>query len=400
VRVVLSIDSVHFPLTGIGRYTFELARNLPRSDPELALTLMRGGRFLQQMPEPRECGGAGPDAGSGGTGGARRMLGHPWVRNRVQRSPLAISLHRRLVGWRQARLLRPYADAVYHGPNFYLPRFAGPSVVTIHDLSVFAWAHCHPRGRVKVLQDEIARSVRRADLILTDSEFTRREVAGYFGLPEARVRAVALGSAPGFAPRSPAALAPLLQRWSIEPEGYCLYAGTIEPRKNLDALLDAYQALPAVVRDRWPLVLCGYEGWQSGDLHARMSRAARDGWLKYLGYVADEHLPLLFAGARLFAYPSLYEGFGLPVLEAMASGVPVVCSDSASLPEVVGDAGALCAAEDVDGLRSLLHRGLEDEAWRVRARERGLARARSFSWRRCARETFAAYQSARAGAPG
>jgi glycosyltransferase involved in cell wall biosynthesis len=395
MKVVLSIDSVHFPLTGIGRYTYELASNLPCAAPALTLTLMSGGRFLERLPVQADGSDAGgSDSGNRGLSGAAwRALRSRLARNLVQRSALAVSLHRQLVGRRQARLLEPYADAVYHGPNFYLPRFDGRSVVTIHDLSVFSWAHCHPPGRVRVLQDEIAASVQRADMVITDSEFTRREVAEHFGLPDSRTRAVALGSSAAFAPRAAVELAPVLQRWGLEPDGYCLYAGTIEPRKNLDTLLDAYESLPRAVRRRWPLVLCGYEGWQSSNLHARMARASKEGWSKYLGYVTEDDLPMLYAGARLFAFPSLYEGFGLPVLEAMASGVPVVCSDSASLPEVVGDAGAMCSAQDAGALRRLLHRGLEDEAWRSPARDAGLARAQRFSWRRCAAETFAAYQA-------
>ena len=234
-------------------------------------------------------------------------------------------------------------------------------------------------------------------MVLTDSEFTRREVGEFFNLAADRVTAVPLGVSPGFAPRCSAELIPALVRWGLEPNGYCLYAGTIEPRKNLDRLLDAYQALPQRTRLRWPLVLCGYQGWQSAALHARIQRASAQGWAKYLGYAAADDLPLLYAGARLFAFPSLYEGFGLPVLEAMASGVPVVCSDSSSLPEVIGDAGATCAAEDVDALTVILCRGIEDEGWRAQARTAGLRRAASFSWRRCAGETSSVYRSVASG---
>ena len=387
MKVVLSVDSVHYPLTGIGRYTCELAKNLQLADAQLDLKMMFGDRFIDALPGDALPGDAQP--------AETRRNGSSLLRLRrlLQHSPLAVSLYRQLASVRRSRFLELHSDAVFHGPNFYLPRFAGRSVVTIHDLSVFSWAHCHPKGRVKVLQGEIARSVRRADMVLTDSEYTRTEVAEFFNLEPERVRAVSLGASAAFAPRSDHELAPVLARWGLEPNGYCLYAGTIEPRKNLDVLLDAYQALPPGTRRRWPLVLCGYQGWQSAALHARIDKATGEGWARYLGYVSADDLPLLYAGARLFAFPSLYEGFGLPVLEAMASGVPVVCSTSSSLPEVVGSAGAMCAAEDTDALTKLLDRGLEDETWRVRARSEGLARAASFSWGRCARETLDAYRA-------
>jgi glycosyltransferase involved in cell wall biosynthesis len=388
MKVVLSVDAVHFPLTGIGRYTYELAKYLRLADAQLDLKLMFGDRFIDALPGDALPGDAqGPEATRDGSQLLR-------LRRLLQHSPLVVSLYRQVASRRRCRLLELHKDAVFHGPNFYLPRFAGYSVVTIHDLSVFSWAHCHPRGRVKVLQGEITRSVKLADMVLTDSEFTRTEVAEFFNLTPDRIRAVPLGASAGFAPRADHELAPVLARWGLRPNGYCLYAGTIEPRKNLDVLLDAYQALPLRTRRRWPLVLCGYQGWQSAALHSRIDKATGEGWARYLGYVSADDLPLLYAGARLFAFPSLYEGFGLPVLEAMASGVPVVCSTSSSLPEVVGSAGAMCAPGDTDALTKLLSRGLEDEDWRAWTRREGLARAASFSWARCARQTLDAYRAA------
>jgi alpha-1,3-rhamnosyl/mannosyltransferase len=177
------------------------------------------------------------------------------------------------------------------------------------------------------------------------------------------------------------------------PGAYTLFTGTVEPRKNIGTLLDAYSRLPAALRGRCPLVVCGYRGWQSDALHRRLEEAQAQGWVKYLGFVSNEMLPLLMAGARLFAYPSVYEGFGLPVLEAMASGVPVVCSNATTLPEVTGGAAAMHEPNDVDTLLVCLQQGLEDGTWRHEARERGLVRADQFSWERCASETMAVYKA-------
>ncbi|KYP95475.1 mannosyltransferase, partial [Sodalis-like endosymbiont of Proechinophthirus fluctus] len=173
--------------------------------------------------------------------------------------------------------------------------------------------------------------------------------------------------------------------------GYTLFTGTIEPRKNLMVLFSAYEQLPLKLRQRYPLVISGYKGWGSGAEHQRLERGSREGWVSYLGYVAQEELPILFAAARLFVFPSLYEGFGLPVLEAMASGVPAVCSNVASLPEVANDAALTCDPRDVDALSEGIARGLQDDVWRVETIDAGLARAQMFSWQRCAQDTIKAY---------
>jgi alpha-1,3-rhamnosyl/mannosyltransferase len=183
-----------------------------------------------------------------------------------------------------------------------------------------------------------------------------------------------------------------LTRYELHADGYSLYAGTIEPRKNIDTLLDAYSSLSPSLRNRIPLVLCGYRGWGGEKLHVRIESAVREGWVKFLGYVPDYDLPKLFSGARLFVFPSLYEGFGLPVLEAMSSGTPVISSNAASLPEVAGDAATLFNPLDAEALRELLTQGLEDKDWRQAARHKGLLRAKEFSWEKCAEKTLSVYK--------
>jgi alpha-1,3-rhamnosyl/mannosyltransferase len=289
------------------------------------------------------------------------------------------------------RALRGYEDHIYHGTNFYLPPFYGKCVATFHDLSVYSWACCHPPERVRYMRKELILAVKRADLLLTDSEYVRHEVASFFGLSLEKVRAVPLASSGEFYPRNLSEIKKGLSELGLVPEGYCLFSGTIEPRKNIDTLIDAYAQLPARDRIRWPLVLTGYRGWKSGTLHDRIEAASRQGWVRYLGYVPMRDLPLLFSGARLFVFPSLYEGFGLPVLEAIASGVPVVCSNSSSLPEVAGGAAAMCEAMDGNRLCELIARGLEDSAWRAAAIQQGLENSKRFSWKRCAEETLKAY---------
>lgn len=378
MKIILSIDSVRFPLTGIGRYTFELARHLKEIADIEQLRFLSGYRFAS-LPEPMQSAME--------TGLSTRHL-----RGRLFKNPLTIGLYSRVSPLLKQVALRGYTDHVFHGPNFYIPPFEGPSVCTFHDLSIFTWAHCHPPERVRYMRTEIAKTLKRADMLITDTDFTRREVAAYFGWSLDKIRVVPLACSEEFRPRCFEELNPILTKHSLTWQGYSLYVGTIEPRKNLEVLLDAYALLPPTIRQQWPLVMVGYKGWRSEQLHARIEAAVKEGWVTYLGFVEADELPLLYAGARVFVFPSLYEGFGLPLLEAMASGIPVVCSNAATLPEVTGDAAAMCDPQDVDGLSELINRALQDESWRKLAIKKGLLQAGRFSWKRCAEETAAVYK--------
>ncbi|WP_152227001.1 glycosyltransferase family 1 protein [Pseudomonas sp. SCB32] len=375
MKVILSVEPVRFPLTGIGRYTYELARQLQTSPELTELRLFSGTGFVDQLPVATE---------SGGTSHRLKRL--------VQNSRLATEAYRVLTPILKRRALRGYGDYLYHGPNFYLPPFAGRSVATFHDLSPFLWSDCAPMERVRYMQKELRLALERGSAFITDSEFNRQELISQFSLSPEKVHSVPLAASEEFLPRSEQDIAPTLARHNLTYDGYSLYVGTIEPRKNLLNLLEAYRKLPIAVRQRWPLILTGYAGWRSQAIHEAIGKGAREGWARYLGFAPAADLPHLFAGARLFCFPSLYEGFGLPVLEAMQSGVPVVCSDSSSLPEVAGEAALACAPADVDGMAGLLLRGLEDEAWRQAAKVAGITQAAKFSWKRCALETQRVYK--------
>jgi len=380
MKLILSVEPVRFPLTGIGRYTYELASRLQHSGDITDLRFFAGRSFLPSLPTAA--------SQSDAVHGLKRF---------VQKNALAVEAYRLLMPYLRKRALKGMEDFIYHSPNYYLPPFAGRNVATFHDLSPFTWAHCHAPQIARYLQKELKVTLERADALITDSHFTRQELADYFAWPIERIHAVPLASSPEFHPRSEQALRETLTRHGLQAGGYSLFVGTIEPRKNIETLLDAYSRLPLPLRQRWPLILTGYHGWRSEAIHARIAQAQQQGWARYLGFVASEDLPLLYAGARLFAFPSHYEGFGLPVLEAMSSGVPVVCSNSSSLPEVAGNAALMCAPDDVEGMSGLLQRGLEDEPWRRAAVGRGLEHAAGFSWERCAQATVEVYHKVSEG---
>jgi alpha-1,3-rhamnosyl/mannosyltransferase len=295
---------------------------------------------------------------------------------------------------RESKALQPYRNAVFHGPNYYLPKHEGPCLTTFHDLSVFKYPEFHPQTRLNYMGKELPKALKRADVIITDSNYTREEVIDYSGFDPSRVLAIPLAASEEFKLRSENECQETLRRFQLTYKNYVLYAGTLEPRKNLNSLLDAYESLPEKLRLHTPLVVAGYKGWRSDDVHERLKKAHSAGWAKYLGFVSAKDLSILFSAAKSFVYPSIYEGFGLPVLEALASGVPVVCSDTTSLPEVAGGCALMCDHADVNALVQLLTKSLEDQEWRQTAITKGLQQAATFSWQKTVNKTLDAYRLA------
>jgi alpha-1,3-rhamnosyl/mannosyltransferase len=201
-----------------------------------------------------------------------------------------------------------------------------------------------------------------------------------------------LGVDARFFPRTADATASPLSGFDLTHGRYFLAVGTLEPRKNVLTTLHAHSRLPQHVRAAYPLVVAGMRGWLTATISRELELAQTRGFVRVLGHVDDEALPALYAGAVMLSYPSVYEGFGLPPLEAMASGIPVAVSNRASLPEVVGDAGIVLEPHDVDGLTSIMQRIIDDSEFAADLIERGLAQARSFTWERCASLTMQCWE--------
>ena len=375
MNVILSVEPVRFPLTGIGRYTYELAKGLQASKDLVSLRLVSGTRFIDQLPVP-----------------AHETSGAHGLKRLIQKSGTAMELYRRLMPLLRAQTLRGHEDFIYHGPNFSLPPFPGLKVATIHDLSAFKWPETQDPVKVRYLQKELRKTLDSADALITVSEYVRQELADFADWPLEKIHAVPLAAGPEFRPRTEDEVRPVLERHDLNYQGYSLFVGTIEPRKNIIRLLDAYELLPKAIRQKWPLILTGYRGWKSDDIHARIKNAERQGWAKYLGFLPSEELPLLYSGARLFVFLSLYEGFGLPVLEAMQSGVPVVCSDRASLPEVAGEAALLKNPDDLEGLAEAFLLVLDSDEYRERLILTANQQTKQFTWQRCTTEAISVYQ--------
>jgi glycosyltransferase involved in cell wall biosynthesis len=300
--------------------------------------------------------------------------------------------------WREHVLLplacrREQVDLV-HCPKSAIPFFSPcPTVVTLHDLIPLRHPETEKLAARIYWRLQIPVAARRSSFIITDSEHARGEIMADFRVAPERIRAVMLGFDPRMlTPRNPSAGAAIREKYAL-PEGYILYVGTIQPRKNIDTLIEAY----ALLRDGRPdlpkLVIVGRKGWLYDRLFARIAELGMTGDVLFTGFVPDEELPHLYDGARLFAYLSFFEGFGLPPLEAMACGVPVITSDTTSLPEVVGDAGITVSPADVAAVAAAIARILDDDEFARMLGERGAKRARLFSWEAAALETLEIYRS-------
>ena len=303
-----------------------------------------------------------------------------------------------LTGYLPFRLARLAAD-VYHGPAVFLPlvKLGYRTVVTIHDLVSFLFPQTVPRKYAVYMRLMTRLAVRSADRIIAVSESTRDDLRRVLRVPDDKVVVIHEAVAPEFAV-SPGAdgIAAIVHRYGIR-RPYCLFVGNVEPRKNLARLVEAFGLLRA--RSAPQLVLVGTRGWLYNGILAAVEAQGGAPDIVFTGYVPPADLPALYAGAVCFVFPSLYEGFGLPVLEAMAAGAPVVASRVGAIPEVAGDAALLVDARRPGELAEAIETVLADATLRARLIERGRARARLFTWEAVARETLEVYElvGARAG---
>lgn len=268
-----------------------------------------------------------------------------------------------------------------------------PEIVTIYDLSFFKYPEMFPGSQRAYLQGQTARSARGAARVITISASSRDDVQALFGVPASAIDIVYPGVDPRYRPL-PAAEVAAFQAQETLPEQVLLHVGTLQPRKNVPALLEA---LARLGRPEVLLVLIGGKGWMYEEIYALVERLNLREQVRFAGYVADEALPLWYNAAKALVFPSVYEGFGLPVVEALACGTAVVAANASSIPEAGGEAALYFEPHDVAGLASQLARVLDGEADLARRRAAGLAQARQFSWARAGQETAAAYRRVLAG---
>lgn len=357
-------------LTGIQRYARCLYREMEKLS-EVSVDYFNGISCHPSMPEQRDA--------------------QVWAKKteRLWQIPPTVFTELRILHWlaleqRLNMLAHSKRFDLYHETTSFPAAVKRlPVVHTIYDLSLLKHREKHPRERVMLFDFFFKRRLPYAMHILAISEFMRQEILEDLRLPADRVTAVPLAPEAVFHQRPAEQIAQVLARagW---PSEYLLFVGTLEPRKNLPLLLQAL----ARSKTRVPLILAGWQGWGGPDWGSELKRLNLQERVVCTGYVDEETLACLYSGAAAVVYPSWYEGFGLPVLEAMACGCPVICSNTSSLPEVAGDAAIFVGPEDAEGLAHALDTVLDDSALRQSLVQRGLMRAAEFSWENTATRTL------------
>lgn len=373
MRVAFNASPLLSPLTGIGQYTLNLARELQARD-DVELDLFYSYTWSRELR-------SAPSASIGALKrSVKRWLPYPYELSR------AVQQYFFTHGTQHNRA------ALYHEPSFLPFRFAGPTVITVHDLSWIRFPDTHPPQRVKIMNKLLPRAIASASHILVVSDFVRQEVIDHYRLDPSRVTTTPLAPRPVFFPRNATERRDVLARHRLTDQSYFLYVGTLEPRKNVEVSLRAHALLPEAMRRRVPLVLVGMRGWLTSRLETEIEPAIQQGECIPFGFVPDSDLASLYSGASAVLYPSIYEGFGMPPLEAMACGTPVIMSNASSLPEVAGSAAILHDPHDVKSACEAMRRLIEDDAERQLRAAASLAQAKRFSWRRCADQTVAVYR--------
>ena len=363
-RIGIDARLTFYSQAGISQYTQHLVGQLARLDPESSYLL------LQSRKDRRNLASAANQ---------RRVACWTPAHHRFERRALGIET-------------LPLRLDLLHSPDFIPPHSKHfRSVITVHDLAFLRYPEFMTVASRRYYNDQIEAATRRADHIIAVSEATRADLLELLAVPAGKISVIYEAADERFRPLSGEEVSAQLKAYDLTP-GYALFVGTFEPRKNIDGLLRAYAILRSDLPDAPRLVMVGKRGWLDDDLLPLVAELGLEEHVRWLESVPYSQLQAIYNGAGVLCMPSYYEGFGLPVLEAMACGKPVIVANRSSLPEVVGDAGVLVNPDDTTEIAAAMQRVLSDNDYAESLSRAGLARAATFSWEKAARETLAVYR--------
>jgi len=379
MKIIIDSSPLRNTLTGVGQYTRYLIENLAEIDKKNSYTLFnvsQQDKAWRNILAPRS------------------NISYKTVCSTRLRS-LCYRAVRKLFGAPIDLFVEPFTkNKIFFFPNYLqLPlRKNVKSIIVIHDLSfIFQRQYVHESNQ-KYLESNLMHSVKNASHICADSEHTKKEILQHYKIDENKISVIT----PAISHQTFNAIPQhddqaIVKQYQLT-KPYILFTGTLEPRKNIIGLLNAYENLPAHLQQEYTLVLVGGKGWLDEEIHHKISELNHLD-IKCTGYVPDEHLPALYRQASLFVYPSFYEGFGLPPLEAMACGTPVISSNTSAIPEVVGSAGILIDPHQPQQLTKAISSVLSDANLAAKMREQGLIQAQQFCWKKSAQQLLQLFQA-------
>jgi len=390
LRIGVDLVPLRPPLTGVGNYEFYLlAALLNRPDAPHICGFAQSSwakvdkHYIDEFRPILEAGGA---RGTWSWADQSKRL--------LQRSNIA----RRAYSWIRRRTFERSYDAkdlaLFHAFAYVAPgNLRVPVIPVVYDLSFVRFPETHPPARLQSLR-ALPKQLQAAPVVHTISHFSAREIADVFGISLSRIAVIYPGVNPSFDRAPSENSAGVLAHYKLEAGEFFLTVSTLEPRKNLRSLVIAYSRLSPAFRNSLPLCVVGAAGWGSLDMPEGSQALEREGSLRFLGFVPNQHLQTLYTNARAMFYPSIYEGFGMPVIDALACGATVVCSDASSIPEVAGQVARYVAPLDIDGWFREIQRAAEDVEYDIQERNRRQLHAQKFTWARAAEQTLELYQRA------
>ncbi|MFA0349125.1 glycosyltransferase family 4 protein [Vibrio sp. 10N.222.55.C6] len=375
-KLLINVSPIREPLTGIGYYTLNILNELLSRDMDV-IGIRNGKLLTPEVLVELVSQFQNPTSNDKPLSSKKRL-----VVEFLRAIPGVYQLKNYLLSLRAQKQLKNLANQgyVYFEPSFVPFDYEGVTITTVHDLSFLSHPSFHPATRVSYLTNKMQSSITKSDHIVVDSDFILKELHDFFPDSKEKSSTLYLGVADSFRPYAKDECYGLLRSLKIKHNHFVLSVATLEPRKNLSKLIDAYKLLPSSVRNQYPLVLAGDQGWKNIELMNNAKELVERGQIIFTGYLADDDLKHLYASAAAFVYPSLYEGFGLPVIEAMASGSPVITSNIGATAEVAASGALLVNPCDEVAISKAILRLIQCPGDKANLSKCGIDRASTFKW--------------------
>ncbi len=374
MKILIDAFPLTAPKSGVGYYTYHLLKNLQALySKNNDFTYFYGRKFSKKIAEKQETLDIATRA----------------VLKNIIRNPYRLTQPvKELIFKVGSKIIRP---DIYHETNYILLPYSGPQIVTVFDMSIKRFPETHPKQRVTFFNKYFDKRIHKADHILAISEFTKQEIIEFTNIAPNKITVTPLAPHENFHAPNSIEIENFKKQKQL-PNSFFLYLGNIEPRKNLLTIVRAFEKFSAK-NPKMQLVLAGEQTWLSESVINEIKKLKLASKVMLPGYVDETELPLWYASATAFLYPSKYEGFGLPVVESMTIGTPVITSNVSSLPEVAGNAAVLLSPDDIDAWSETMTQLSEFSEKRIELKKLGIERAKTFSWKKCAKSTFEVYKN-------